>query len=143
MRSGYAWVEVSAQPAGVHSPQGLRNWNPARYGSLDVAVDTIDLEGPLRFDIFLQAVMALKGNPKVQPLGNLHPEFIIATGHSRSAWMLMRRPIEEILDRLHRFHGFPNVQPDPLPLWIRSCYGSSQQMDQTTPVRHTHRNEYR
>lgn len=103
MRSGYAWVGVSAQPAGVQSPQGLRNWNPARYGSLDVGKDTIDLEGPLRFDIYSQAVMALKGNPKVQPLGNLHPEFIIATGHSRSAWMLtfyynLFQPITGVID---------------------------------------------
>lgn len=103
MRSGYAWVGVSAQPAGVHSPTGLRKWNPARYGSLDVHADTIDTEGPLRFDIYTQAVMALKGKPEIHPLGKLHPEFIIATGHSRSAWMLsiyynLFQPVTGIID---------------------------------------------
>ncbi len=33
MRSGYAWVGVSAQRVGVNQ---LRTWSPARYGSLDV-----------------------------------------------------------------------------------------------------------
>lgn len=103
MRSGYAWVGVSVQPAGVHSPTGLIKWNPARYGSLDVHADTIDPEGPLRFDIYTQAVMALKGTPKVRPLGKLHPEYIIATGHSRSAWMLtfyynLFQPLTGIID---------------------------------------------
>jgi hypothetical protein len=34
VRSGYAWVGVSAQSVGVNA---LKEWSPARYGGLDVA----------------------------------------------------------------------------------------------------------
>jgi len=90
MRSGYAWVGVSAEQLGIHSPKGLRKWNPARYGSLDVTAGSTLLQDQLCFDIFSQAVMALKGEQKVRPLGDLRPEIIVATGHSRSAFMLTR-----------------------------------------------------
>ena len=103
MRSGYAWVGVSAEKGGIHTPKGLRNWNPARYGSLDVSADSTLFNDELRFDIYSQAVMALKGEQKVRPLGNLRPEIIIASGHSRSAYMLTGyfnfiQPIAGIID---------------------------------------------
>lgn len=88
MRSGYAWVGVSAEQGGIHTSTGLRKWNQARYGSLDVTADSTLLNDQLRFDVFTQAVMALKGMQKVRPLGNLIPKNIIASGHSRSAYML-------------------------------------------------------
>ncbi len=90
MRSGYAWVGVSAQKWGIHSATGLRKWNPGRYGTLDVTADSTLLKDELCFDIFSQAAMALEGKQKVRPLGDLRPEVIIATGHSRSAFMLTR-----------------------------------------------------
>ncbi len=90
MRSGYTWVGVSAQLWGIHSPIGLRKWNPGRYGTLDVTADSTLLNDELCFDIFSQAIMALKEKQKVRPLGDLNPEIIIATGHSRSAFMLTR-----------------------------------------------------
>jgi len=83
-------VGVSAEQLGIHSPKGLRKWNPARYGSLDVTAGSTLLQDQLCFDIFSQAVMALKGEQKVRPLGDLRPEIIVATGHSRSAFMLTR-----------------------------------------------------
>lgn len=103
MRSGYAWVGVSAQRAGIHSPTGLRKWNPARYGSLDVTVDSTLLWDQLCFDIYSQAIMALKGVQKVPPLGNLRPEVIIASGHSQSALILTGyfnfiQPVTGIID---------------------------------------------
>jgi hypothetical protein len=88
MRSGYAWVGVSAQGAGIHSPTGLRKWNPARYGSLDVTADSTLLGDQLCFDIYSQAISTLKGEQKARPMGNLNPEIIIATGHSQSALFL-------------------------------------------------------
>lgn len=90
MRSGYTWVGVSAQMWGIHSPIGLKKWNPGRYGTLDVTADSTLLNDELCFDIFSQAIMALKEKQKIRPLGDLKPKIIIATGHSRSAFMLTR-----------------------------------------------------
>ena len=103
MKSGYAWVGVSAQQAGIHSSSGLRKWNPARYGRLDVTADSTLVQDQLRFDIFSQAIIALKGAQKIRPLGNLKPEIMIATGHSQSALMLtsyynLIQPISRIID---------------------------------------------
>jgi hypothetical protein len=50
MRSGYVWVGVSAQKDGIHSQTSLRDWNPARYGSLDAAFDSAFLRDQLGFD---------------------------------------------------------------------------------------------
>jgi Alpha/beta hydrolase domain len=50
---GYAYAAVSAQRVGVHgtpdNPQGLRAWDPERYGSLSIPSDDY------AFDIFTQA----------------------------------------------------------------------------------------
>lgn len=79
----------SFRPAGTYSfPTGLRKWNPERYGTLDVTARSKLKQDELCYDIFSQAVMALKGEQKVHPMGNLKPEIIIASGHSRSAFML-------------------------------------------------------
>ena len=51
--NGYAYVAVSAQRVGIHgqsdNPQGLRAWDPQRYGSLSIPSDDYS------FDIFTQA----------------------------------------------------------------------------------------
>ncbi|HRZ41630.1 MAG TPA: alpha/beta hydrolase domain-containing protein [Bacteroidales bacterium] len=88
MRSGYAWVGVSVQRDGIHNQTGLRNWNPERYGSLDVTVDSALLQDQIGFDIFSQAIMALKSAQKIRPLGTFKPEIIIAMGYSQSALWL-------------------------------------------------------
>ena len=83
MRSGYAWVGISAQRAGVHSATGLKAWSPARYGTLDIADDS------LSYDIFSQSVQSLRDPSGTDPLGALAaPEYVIATGHSQSAGRL-------------------------------------------------------
>ena len=50
--NGYAYVAVSAQRVGIHgqpdNPQGLRDWDPERYGSLSIPSDDYS------FDIFTQ-----------------------------------------------------------------------------------------
>ena len=82
LRSGHAWVGVSAQRTGVNGTNGLVNWNAARYGSLNISSDA------LSYDIFSQAVQAIRNPVGIDPLGGLVPEVVIATGHSQSASQL-------------------------------------------------------
>lgn len=92
MRSGYAWVGVSAQRAGVNR---LRGWNSDRYGALDLSqrdangVETITNDA-LSYDVYSQAVQALRSPQGVDPLGGLPRDGlrVIATGHSQSAMRL-------------------------------------------------------
>ncbi|HEY8340494.1 MAG TPA: alpha/beta hydrolase domain-containing protein [Egibacteraceae bacterium] len=88
VREGYAYVGVSAQQAGVHSPLGLRAWNPSRYGALDLTDGgTVGGDG-LAYDVFSQAIQALRAPTGTAPLGPLQPEVVIASGHSQSAFRL-------------------------------------------------------
>ena len=108
LRRGYAWVGVSAQRNGVNA---LRNWNPARYGSLDVSkrnalgAETITNDA-LSFEIFAQAVEAARGGGL---LGGLVARELIATGHSQSAQRLSTyvNAIDPIMRNLDGFalHG--------------------------------------
>jgi hypothetical protein len=96
MRSGYAWVGVSAQAVGV---QALTQWSPSRYGSLNVSVSAAasgrgggargaGTPSPLSFDIFTQAGLVVRGRSNVNVMGGLKVERVIATGHSQSAGQL-------------------------------------------------------
>jgi hypothetical protein len=97
MRAGYAWVGISAQRAGIQplnpatpgvSVNTLKAWSPTRYGALDVTVNgTVTTDG-LRFDIFSQAVQALRTPGAVDPLGPLDPTTVIAVGTSQSGSQL-------------------------------------------------------
>lgn len=78
---GYAFVLVSAQQTGVcrERPDGcpsssLRGVDPERYGSLDHPGDDYS------FDIFNQALQAIKYPTGTAPLGPLATRFIIAEG---------------------------------------------------------------
>jgi hypothetical protein len=93
MREGYAWVGISAQRAGIQPQTGvpplftintLKAWSPLRYGSLDVTAGGTVLDDALRFDIFSQAVKALRSPVDVDPLGPLDPSVVIAAGTSQS-----------------------------------------------------------
>jgi hypothetical protein len=94
MREGYAWVGISAQRAGIQplpppasplvSINTLKAWSPLRYGSLDVTAGGTLLDDALRFDIFSQAVTALRSPVDVDPLGPLDPSVVIAVGTSQS-----------------------------------------------------------
>jgi len=89
LRQGYAWVGVSAQRAGVHSATGLRAWSPTRYGALDVTAGGTINDDSLSYDIFSQAVQAVRSPAALDPLGSLpRPKMMIATGHSQSAGRL-------------------------------------------------------
>jgi hypothetical protein len=82
---GYAWVGVSAQRNGVHTPTGLKAWNPARYGSLDLTAGGTVTDDSLAYDVFSQAAKALTDPQGARPLGNLKVKTLIATGQSQSA----------------------------------------------------------
>ena len=113
LREGYAWVGISAQPVGVHSATGLRAWSPSRYGALDVTAGGTITDNSLSYDIFSQAVKAIRSPAGLDPLGSLHkPQYVIATGHSQSARLLISYvnsilPLSNILDAvvLHGIGG--------------------------------------
>ena len=92
LRSGYAWVGISAQRAGVqplpNNPAAgintLKAWNPTRYAPLDVTNGGLILDDALRFDIYSQAIQALREPAGIDPLGPLDPDVVIAIGTSQS-----------------------------------------------------------
>ena len=89
LQEGYAWVGVSAQRAGLHSATGLRAWSPSRYGALDLTIGNTLNDDSLSYDVFSQAVKAVRSPAGTDPLGSLPaPEYVIATGHSQSATRL-------------------------------------------------------
>src|SRR5204862_4776321 len=78
MRSGYAWVGVSAQQAGVNF---MRSWS-ARYASLDVTQGGSITNDALSYDIYSQVAQAIRTPGAVDVLGGLAWQRIIATGHA-------------------------------------------------------------
>jgi hypothetical protein len=79
LRSGYAWVGVSAQKVGVDR---LKSWNPGRYGTLNISTDG------LAYDAFAQAGQAIRHPIGIDVLGGLKPKTFLATGESQSAQRL-------------------------------------------------------
>lgn len=98
LRRGYAWIGVSAQRIGVHAPvTGLKAWSPSRYGTLDVPNDA------LSFDIFSQAVQAVRHPAGVDPMGGLPVQRVLAGGVSQAANFLVTyhnsiHPLAHIID---------------------------------------------
>jgi hypothetical protein len=120
LQEGYVWVGVSAQPVGVHSATGLKAWSPSRYGALDVTAGGAITDNSLSYDIFSQAVKAVRNPPAVNPLGSLPaPQYVIATGHSQSASLLRQYynsilPLSNILDAVV-LHGWGQTLRDDIP----------------------------
>ncbi|MFI1993616.1 alpha/beta hydrolase domain-containing protein [Actinoplanes sp. NPDC020271] len=83
LRAGYAWVGVSAQKVGVDGGigdlPGLRQWDPARYGTLNHPGDQFS------YDIFSQAGQALRTPGGPDPLAGLDVRTVLADGESQSA----------------------------------------------------------
>ena len=128
MRSGYAYVGVSAQPRSVElSPTGLKKWSPARYRSLDVTAGGkfTELDQPayrLAFEIYSQAAQAARQG--IALLGGLKVRSIIATGHSGSAAQLRTyynaiHPLAGVIDGfvLHGVGGGPIRTDLDTPVW--------------------------
>ena len=85
VRSGYAWVGVSAQNVGVAA---LKQRMPERYASLDVTDNGTVPNDALSYDIFTAAGMAVRGEGGQSLMGGLRVERLIASGHSQSAGRL-------------------------------------------------------
>jgi hypothetical protein len=83
--AGYAWVGVSNQRLGVDS---LKQWSPARYGSLDVTDGGKISDDALSYDIFTAAAAAIRGKSNTDVMGGLNAARLIAIGHSQSATRL-------------------------------------------------------
>jgi hypothetical protein len=114
LRSGMAYVGVSAQRVGVEGGQGiggtpgmsLKRVNPARYGALSHPGDTYS------FDMFSQAGQAVKTGAVLGPLKVKH---VIATGESQSAVFMTTYvnaidPLAKVYDGFYihsRFGGAP------------------------------------
>ena len=87
LRAGYAWVGVSAQNAGLsNQPNGIKNWSPARYGTLNVNANGTMTGDVLSYDIYSQAAQAIRSVPVV--MGGLPVQMVIAIGQSQSAGRL-------------------------------------------------------
>jgi hypothetical protein len=137
LRSGMAYVGVSAQKVGVEGGQSLggagmplKKQNPARYGNLVHPGDQYS------FDIFSQAGEAVKTGAV---MGGLKPKHVIATGESQSAVFMTTYidaidPIARVYDGFYvhsRFggapapefasmRGGPNARPGPTGVKLRA-----------------------
>lgn len=123
LRSGYAWIGVSAQKAGIDGAGvtilpielSLKKLNPDRYGSLLHPGDQY------AYDIFTQVGEAIIHPQNFNPLGELTAERFIASGESQSADFLLTyinaiAPREKLYDAylIHsRVHGSASLAPDP------------------------------
>ena len=85
LRSGWAFVHVSAQAAGICcTPLTPKVWDPARYAALDHPGDAY------ADDMFLQVARALRTRRvgDVRPMGRLKVRRVVAAGQSQSAGRL-------------------------------------------------------
>ncbi|MET0336016.1 MAG: alpha/beta hydrolase domain-containing protein [Rhizobacter sp.] len=124
IRAGYAWVGVSAQRVGVQgTPNGLKNWSAARYDSLDVTVGNTIVDDSLSYDIFAQALQALRHPTGVRPLGKLDAKRVFAIGASQSASRL-----GVFINALHPLIG------DPVDAYLLYIGGARVRSDLTVPI---------
>jgi hypothetical protein len=120
MRSGYAWVGVSAQRIGV---EALKVWNANRYGSLDVSHGGTVTSDELSYDVFSQAGQAIRTPGAVNVMGGFKVERTIATGHSQSAGRLgiyvnSVHPLAKVFDAVVLHGGGGRVRTDlDIPVW--------------------------
>ena len=125
LQEGYAWVGVSAQRVGpALAPPACRLWSPSRYGALDVTAGNTITDDSLSYDIFSQAVKAVRSPAGLDPLGSLAaPEYVIATGHSQSAGRLRTyansiQPLSNIVDAVVLHGGGGAMRTDtPTPVF--------------------------
>lgn len=123
IRSGYAWVGVSAQKGGIDGggvnvlglSLPLKKVKPLRYGTLEHPGDKF------AYDIFHQAAKAVLQPENFDPLDGLTVKRAIAAGESQSADFMMTyynavAPLDQLFDGylIHsRIHGSAPLSPDP------------------------------
>jgi Alpha/beta hydrolase domain len=117
LESGYAYVAVTAQRAGVHGmgqhPMGLVQWDPDRYRGLSIPSDDYS------FDIFSQAarlVSTERPRSPIDPLDGLGVRHLVAVGGSQSASRLAAyinavHPIDLLFDAFFPFLYFGGGSP--------------------------------
>ncbi len=114
VRSGTAWVGVSAQSIGIEggavavpikvatdagAGKGLRVLDPPRYSDLHQPGDAFS------YDIFTQVARALRAPKTLNPLGGLVPQHVLAIGESQSAFALTTY-IDGVQPLTREFDGF-------------------------------------
>lgn len=117
LQSGFAFVAVSAQRAGVHgvgdTPMGLVQTDPERYGSLSIPSDDYS------YDVFTQAAQAVapdRNRDPLDPLDGLDVNHLIAAGGSQSAARLVTyinavQPLQGVFDGFVPFLYFGSGSP--------------------------------
>ena len=120
LAEGYAWVGVSAQLVGVNE---LKQWNPNRYGSLDVTDGGTVTDDSLSYDIFSQAAEAIRHPGAVNVLDGLQPKLILGAGESQSAFRLSYY-VNDINPLGNVYDGF----------LLLSTFGQQIRSDLTQPV---------
>jgi Alpha/beta hydrolase domain len=92
---GWTWIGASVQAVGVNGAAagptaglGLREWNPQRYGSLDVTDGGTVTDDSQSFDIYSQIGELAKGASRHDPLSSLHLRDVYAAGASQSGAFL-------------------------------------------------------
>jgi len=114
MRTGYAWVGVSAQRVGV---EALKVWNAKRYGTLDVTDRGTITNDDLSYDIFAQVAQAIRHPSTVNLLPGFRVERVFATGHSQSAGRLATyvnsvHPLAPVFDAVVPHGGGAKIRDD-------------------------------
>jgi len=113
VRSGYAWIGVSAQRVGVDA---LKAWSPERYAPLDVTEGGKIKNDALSYDIMTGVALLLRDS-KAKLLGRLEVKRIIATGHSQSAGRLAIyansvHPLKPVYDGIVLHGGGGKIRTD-------------------------------
>ena len=125
VENGYAWVGVSAQRVGVHGfgfgipsiENGLIDWSPLRYGTLDVTVGGTITDDSLSYDIYAQAAQAVRYPSGIDPMAGLEVELVLAVGASQSAGRLSVyhnsiHPLHQVMDGYYLLVGGAGLRTD-------------------------------
>jgi hypothetical protein len=114
IRSGYAWVGVTAQRIGV---EALKVWNAGRYGRLDVTDNGTITDDELSYDVFADVGRAARKPHGADFLGGLRPQRVFATGHSQSSARLATyvnsvHPLDPVFDAVILHGGGQRIRTD-------------------------------
>lgn len=89
IEGGFAFVCLTTQKVGIEGlppePQGLRAWDPKRYGTLSIPSDDYS------YDVFTQGALAVgrdRSRQPVDPMGGLEVRHVVGQGASQSAGRL-------------------------------------------------------
>ncbi|MFB4270617.1 alpha/beta hydrolase domain-containing protein [Nonomuraea sp. GTA35] len=140
-RAGYAWVGVSAQRVGVNQ---LRQWSPARYGTLDVTGGGLYMTDQLSYDVFSQAAKAIRASARPALLGRLRADTVLAVGASQSAGRLTVY-YDAVLPHIESvFDGYGQiVGPAPTRAGAEPVFQVLSETDVRSPVRPTDTERFR